>query len=189
MRGYYVGPVRLAPDVESERKNRLITIYKSEIYKAIDLLTHKHVDAHQDIGLQSANAVSSDSTEGVDLGVLSEFIQTRDALLRNTFQLSMEPATVESADNLISIEEPAFVYRFQVEDGFNDNTLKPLADLIQRYIVYGALYDWYGNMGMPQAEFYRLKLQGFDEQLDSILRGPSIAKRPMQPFGPQYKFE
>lgn len=188
MRGYYVGPVRLASEVEKETKSRLLTIYKEEVYKDIDLFTHKHADAHEEMGLHTGNAVSSDSSENVDMAVLSRLVELRDSKLRVIFQHSLEEIEKVSADNRITLDDDAFRYHFMVTDDFNDNTLKPLVEFIQRYLVYGALFDWYSQMGMQQAAFYGSQLQDVEEQLSSILRGRSIVKRPMQPFGPAKKF-
>lgn len=181
---HYVGPVILAEEIEAVTKARNVTIYKNEVYKQIDLHTHKHVDAHEEMGLRTANAVSSDITEDVDGAVVADLVAFRDAELRRTFQFALADTEVESATDLNPLSANTIHYNFVVDDGFNDNTLKPLAVYIHRYLVWGALYDWYNQFGMPQAERYGAQLKSIEDAISSILHGPSIAKRPMQPFGP-----
>lgn len=184
MRRRYVEPVRLAEEIDSATKARNVTIYKNEVYKQIDLHTHKHVDAHEEMGLRTANAVSSDTTEDVDGAVVADLVAFRDAELRRTFQFALADTAVESATDEIPLADRTIHYNFVVSDAFNDNTLKPLALYIHRYLVWGALYDWYSQLGMPQAERYGAQLRSVEAAISSILHGPSIVKRPMQPFGP-----
>lgn len=181
----YVGPVILASDVKSARKSRTIEIYKNEVFKDIDLYTHKHVDAREDMGAQSANAVSSDNAENVDGAVIARYVEFRDAQLRTKIQFALADISDEYADDDITLEKNKYTYHLVVPDGFNDNALRPLAEYIHRFLVWGALFDWYSQFGMPQAAVYDT-----GSLLDNIigtLRGPSIVKRPMQPFGPAEK--
>lgn len=185
MSKHYVGPVILASDKRLADKSRTIEIYKNEVYKDIDLYTHKHVDAHEDMGLRTHNAVSSDNSENVDGAVIARYVEFRDAQLRTKIQFALSPESEDYADDDITMEKNKYTYHLVLPDGFNDNTLRPLAEYIHRFLVWGALYDWYSQFGMTQAAVYDTK-----ELLDAIigsLRGPSIVKRPMQPFGPAEK--
>lgn len=182
----YVRPVLLADEVESAKKIRKVEIYKNEVYKDIDLYTHKHVDAHEDMGLRSANAVSSDNSENVDGAVIARYVEFRDAQLRVKLQFALCDHWQDYADDDITLDDRKYRYWFELPQGFNDNILRPLAEYIHRFLVWGALYDWYSQFGMPQAAVYDTS-----DLLDNIvntLRGPSIVKRPIQPFGPAYKF-
>lgn len=185
--GHYVGPVLLASDVEKANKLRVITINKNTVFKDIDLYTHKHVDAREELGPRSGNAISSDATEAVDATVLARYVEMRNSQLRMVLQFALEDVTAESADDEIKMQEPVYVYRFIVPDNFNDNTLRPIAEYIHRFLVFGALYDWYAQFGMSQAAVYEKAVDGLEEKIISALRGPSIVKRPMQPFGPAEK--
>ncbi len=185
MKGHYAGPVILASDQRAASKRRTVEIYKNEVYKDIDLYTHKHVDAHEDMGLRTGNAVSSDASENVDGAVLARYVEFRDAQLRTRIQFALAAECEDYADNDINLDSNKFIYHLVVPDGFNDNTLRPLAEYIHRFLVFGALYDWYSQFGMQQAAVYDTR-----DLLDNIigaLRGPSIVKRPMQPFGPAEK--
>ena len=185
MKGHYAGPVILASDQRAASKRRTVEIYKNEVYKDIDLYTHKHVDAREDMGLRTGNAVSSDASENVDGAVLARYVEFRDAQLRTKIQFALVAQNEYYADDDLNLEKDKFIYNLSVPDGFNDNTLRPLAEYIHRFLVFGALYDWYSQFGMQQAAVYDTR-----DLLDNIigaLRGPSIVKRPMQPFGPAEK--
>lgn len=185
--GHYAGPVIIASDESTDKKRRLIEIHKSEVLKDIDLFTHKHVDAREDMGLRSGNAVSSDTSEGVDGAVIARYVKFRDSQLRNKMQFALDDTYDEYADDTLSVEDEKFRYRLLVPEGFNDNTLRPLAEYIHRFLVYGALFDWYSQFGMPQAAVYGTQLKSMEDSIVGALRGPSIVKRPMQPFGPANK--
>jgi len=185
--GHYVGPVILASDQETEQKSRTIEIVKAEVFKDIDLYTHKHVDAHEDMGLKTGNAVSSDTSEDVDGAVLSRYVTFRDAQLRTLIQFALAEEASEYADDIVTADDEKFRYHLIVPDEFNDNTLRPLAEYIHRFLVFGALFDWYSQFGMQQAAFYGSQVKRLEDTITSSLRGPSIVKRPIQPFGPAQK--
>lgn len=187
-RNHYVGPVILASDRAAEQKSRVIEIIKSEVLKDIDLLTHKHVDAHDEMGLRSANAVSSDNAERVDGAVIARYVEFRDAQLRSILQFALKEKEDEHATDILKLKETKYVYSFVVPDGFNDGMLRPLAEFIHRFLVFGALYDWYAQFGMQQAAVYEKALNGLSDKIAGALRGPSTVKRPIQPFGPATKY-
>lgn len=182
----YVGPVILASEQQAERKHRTIEIYKNEVYKDIDLYTHKHVDAHEDMGLRTGNAVSSDNSENVDGAVIARYVEFRDAQLRTKIQFALAPEVDHYADDDLVLDKNKYTYHLIVPEGFNDNTLRPLAEYFHRFLCWGALYDWYSQFGMAQqASVYDTRT--ILDNITGILRGPSIVKRPMQPFGPAEK--
>ena len=187
--GHYVGPVILATDEDASKKVRKVEIIKSEVNKDIDLFTHKHVDAKQDLGLQAGSAISSDNAEKVDGAVIARYVMFRDSQLRVLMQKYLVDMEQERANDNLILGQQVFTYWLRVPDEFNDNTLRPLAEYMHRFIVWGALYDWYSQFGMNQAAVYGTELERIQDQIFSIMRGPSIVKRPMQPFGPAEKME
>lgn len=187
--GHYAGPVILASEHEGEKKTRVIDIIKAEVFKDIDLYTHKHVDAHEDMGKRSANAVSSDSMEDVDGAVIARYVEFRNAQLRHRIQLALAETVGEYATDELTVDNEKYVYSLRVPDEFNDNALRPLAEYMHRFLVFGALYDWYGQFGMGMADFYGRQLKEMENLISDTLRGPSIVKRPLQPFGPAYKIK
>jgi hypothetical protein len=184
----YIGPVIIAEDEAAPKKERRITIYKNEVFKDIDLYTHKHVDAHEEMGLRSANAVSSDNSESVDGSVIARYVEFRDAQLRRRLRFALASETKECADDDITLESNVYRYDLLLPQSFDDNTLRAVAEYFHRFLVFGALYDWYSQFGMAQAGVYGQELKELEEEINSVLRGPSIVKRPMQPFGPAHKF-
>ena len=182
---YGYRPVILASDQKAASKARTIEIYKNEVFKDIDLYTHKHVDAREDMGLRTGNAVSSDNSENVDGAVIARYVEFRDAQLRTKIQFALAAESEDYADDDLTLEKDKYTYHLVVPDGFNDNTLPPLAEYIHRFLVWGALYDWYSQFGMNQAAVY--DPSSLLDNITGILRGPSIVKRPMQPFGPAEK--
>jgi hypothetical protein len=187
----YIQPVILWEDAEAAKKARTILIYKSEVFKDIDLYTHKHVDAREDMGPRSSNAVSSDTSETVDHAVIDRYVKFRDSQLRVKMQSVLLNPEAEGADDILPEDDNIFYYNLEVNDTVRDNVLNPLAEYIHRFLVFGALYDWYSMFGdlasQRLAQNYKQQADDAEDLISGILRGPSIAKRPMQPFGPAEK--
>lgn len=184
----YIKPVQIIDENTVPTKLRVVEVSRNSISKDIDLYTHKHTDAHEDMGAKTSNAVSSDTNESIDGAVISRFLAFRDAQLRSKLQFALlDEEEVASADDAINIDSPKITYRFVISHEVKDNTLRPLAEFIHRYLVFGVLYDWYSQFGMQQAYLYSSQLSDIESKIISILRGPSIVKRPMQPFGPAKK--
>ena len=173
-------------NTESEKKYRTVIVYKEQVFKDIDLFTHKHVDASQSLqDPRSRNAVSSDVMENVDGAVIARCVEFRYSKLRNRLQFALVDRERHVADDHINLELPAYRFDFMLPTTFDDNNLRPLAEFIHRFLVFGALYDWYSQFGMTQqAAIYGSELDELEEEINSTLRGPSIVKRPLQPFGP-----
>lgn len=181
-------PIVIINNTEPVKKSRLVEIYKNNVFKDIDLRTYKNAEANPDREVRANNAIASDVSEDMDGSVVARFVELRDAELRKRLQHSLAPTDTEYATDEITLEDNKYRYQFVVTESFKDNTLRSLAEHIHWYLVYGALYDWYGEMGMmQQAGFYQSKMDTFENSIDSLLRGPSIAKRPLQPFGPAQK--
>lgn len=188
MRGYYVGPVVIIDEPDAPvKKTRLVEIYKNNVYKDVDLHTYKHVEGSEAQNKQVRNAVSSDVTEDMDGAVIARLVEFRDAQLRRRIQQFLEPNETEYADDEITLEDNKYRYYLRVPESFNDNTLRALAEFIHRFLVWGALYDWYLQFGMQQATLYGQQLDEIEKAILSLLHGKSIVKRPLQPFGPAEK--
>lgn len=174
---------------ESEaKKERKVEIYKNEVYKDIDLYTHKHVEGSGSQDLRSRNAVSSDNSEDVDGSVIARYVEFWDAKLRKRIKFALADMTQEYSDDDLTLDDHMYRYRFLLPESFNDNTLRPLAEYIHRFLVWGGLFDWYSQFGSPQAAVYGSKLEELEDDIASLLRAPAVVKRPMQPFGPARKF-
>ncbi|MBR5660598.1 MAG: hypothetical protein IKW99_03515 [Bacteroidales bacterium] len=174
-------------DTEAPRKERVVEIYKNEVYKDVDLVTYKHVEGNAVPNPESRNAIASDVSEDMDGAVIVRYVEFRDAILRRRLQSVLVERTQDYADDDLNLDDHKYRYRFSLPETFNDNLMEPLAEHIHRFLVWGALYDWYSQFGMPQAGVYGSQLDKLEEDISSILRSPSLAKRPMQPFGPAIK--
>ena len=89
-------------------------------------------------------------------------------------------------DNMVL--DATFVYNLVLDMEFRDAMLEPLKGYIHRYLVWGALYDWYGSsLGESQANFYNGELTELENAIVGLITLPNTAKRPLQPFGPAQK--
>ena len=167
-------------------KPATITIYKKAVLASIDAQTFKRVDgvlsAESD---QMKNALSSDSEENLDMHILHEHMEKRDADLRRRLTFCLVPDNEElSASNLPKVDTPTFVYNLTAPDTFDKQRLQSLAKKIHNYIVQGSLYDWYATQNM-KGSVTATELEELESKIASMLR-PSSVKRPLQPFGPRY---
>lgn len=184
----YINPVIVLDEPDAPvKKARLVEIYKNNVYKDIDLHTYKHVDGSDAQNKQVRNAVASDVTEDMDGAVIARLVEFRDAQLRRLLQGFLDPTEVEYADDEITLEDNRYRYNLLLPESFNDNVLRSLAEFMHRFLVWGALYDWYLQFGMQQATLYGQQLDEIEKAIKSLLRGKSIVKRPLQPFGPAHK--
>lgn len=182
-------PFSVPADPEPVFKNRVIDIFKEDVYKSIESITQKHSDMQGDaVDVKVKDAVAADPAEDLDGLVLAEHVALRDAMLRKRLQRVLEPEEVLAADNRLDASEKKFHYALVLPEAFSDATLKSLALYMHRYIVYGTLYDWYMELGLAQqASGYEAQVALMEEQIAGALKGPSIQKKPLQPFGPQGK--
>ena len=132
------------------------------------------------------DAATSDTTEKLDKAIIDRLLSFRDAQLRRLVQHSLVKGIKSSASNMPN-DQSVLTYRLVLPEGFDDNTLQPLAEYIHSYLVCGVLADWYSKLGLPQAAAYGSQVSTLEEDINSIVRGPSIVKRPLQPFGPAHK--
>ncbi len=175
-------------DLKQDTKQRDVAVYKKEVFRDIDLLTHKHVDGSEQQDNRIRNAVSSDFSEGVDGAVISRYVEFRDAQLRRRVAFALTDLYQEKATDKLNLDDAHYHYHFTVPTSFNDNLLRPLAEYIHRFLMFGALYDWYSQFGdARQAAYYGAQADEMEDEIASMLRGSGIVKRPLQPFGPAQK--
>lgn len=177
--------ITAAQAAQTKTKTRKVTIHKPEVYSDIDAATFKFADANPTGVSRQENAIASDTSERLDHKLVASLVEFRDALLRKKLQSRLaESPEVENADDILDDTEQYFFYLFDMPQEYNDTQLRPLAIFIHRYLVYGALYDWYLQIGSAQASYYKGQLDEVESAVLSNLRSPSRMKRPLQPFGP-----
>ena len=165
-------------------KERSIIISKADLLADIDSLTFKFGDGSDLVDGRRLNAFVSDSGEKLDSRLLERHIEYRDAQLRRLLQSAIAETESESADSAVDDGE-AFTYDLSLSDSFRDSQLRPLALLMHRYLIWGALYDWYAaGLGAGQANVFASELSEIEQNINSTVRVPSRTKRPLQPFGP-----
>lgn len=183
-----IGPILIIDDQQAPKKIRLVEIFKNLVYKDIELYTYKHVEGAGVQDVKVGNAVSADGSEDMDGMVLARNVEFRDAQLRKRLRFALAPEDKAYANDGITIENNKYRYLFALPEKFKDSTLRALAEYIHRFLVYGAIYDWYLMLGMhQQAAAYGAQLEEIEQNIGDMLREPSVAKRPMQPFGPAEK--
>lgn len=170
------------------KKDRLIIIVKQEVYNDIDLILHKFTTGNIMETPRQENAIASDSNEKIDGRIIARYVKFRDSELRKKMRSSLDDNYMEEADDRLDLETH-FYYNFNLSEKFNDAILRSLAEYIHRFLVMGALYDWYKDLGLlRQASVYEGELQGLLDSINSLIRTPSRRKTPLQPFGPATKF-
>lgn len=165
-----------------------ITIYKKAVLADIDAQTFKRVDGVLSTeSEQVKNAIASDSEEHLDEHILHRHLESRDASLRKrlAFCLNADEDEELSVSNLMEMEQPTFEYKLSVPDTCDKQRLKSLAQKIHNYMVQGVLYDWYATQNM-KGNVSATELEEMETSIICMLRS-SFVKRPLQPFGPQYK--
>ena len=172
-------------------KLRDIAVSKEQVFKEVDLITHKHIDGSERQDLRVRNAVSSDFSEDVDGAVIARYVEFRDAMLRRKVAFALKDLYQEKATDRMTLDDGHYHYHFSVPDEFNDNLLRPLAEYIHRFLVFGALFDWYSQFegSSREAAMYGSQVEGLEDDIASMLRGSSVVKRHLQPFGPAYRFK
>lgn len=179
----------IEPADEAMSKERQIVIHKANIYRDIDAATYKYTDANPSESPRAENAESSDTSEALDHNIVAALVQFRDAQLRTSLQTVLsEDSEDGTAYTTPDDQDGRFVYNLVLPLKFRDTLLQPAALFIHRYLVYGALYDWYIRIGRAAAaNAYLVQLDELERGIIASLRTPSKAKRPLQPFGPAGK--
>ena len=181
-----IPPITIIDNNDTEpRKIRKVTIHKQAVYTDIDAITYKFADGQGgQLAPRTENAISSDVSEDLDRQLIVSLVDYRDAKLRKFLQTLLVPEEVEEADDITDLEKYYF-YLFSLPESYNDATLKPLAVYIHRYLVLGALFDWFAHLGIAgQAQTYGQQLTQLEQDIVSNLRSPSRTRRPLQPYGP-----
>lgn len=178
-------PILIMNEEQPVKKDRLITIYKNNVLSDIERFSYKHAEGVQ-LDVKVSNAISADNSENLDGNILAEYVEFRDAKLRKKLGAYLAQEAVTQADDEHQ-NEGVFEYRLSLPMEFRDSNLKPLARFIHRYLVWGALFDWYSQFNMSVAGVYGSQLETIEDSITDFVKVPSVGKRPLQPFGPAKK--
>lgn len=172
-----------SPEKPISNKLRGITILLKEIYKDIDAHTYKYAEVSSVPSPRAKNEMQSDTTTDLDGGLLSRNVEYRDAMLRSVISFAIADDTVLSSMTNQRSEDGQLTYNLILPTSFKDSLLHSIAVMIHRYLVYGALYDWYGaGLGIQQRQAYEDDLKNIERELCNRLRATSVVKKPHQPF-------
>ena len=181
----YIKPIILADEIDAVSRNRTVEIIKEKVYKDIEAVTYKYAEGS---GLQDpkdANAVSADVQENLDGGTIARYVEFRDAQLRTAIQFCLRSIVYTERERDLLDMSGRYYYFIEVPEEFHDDLLRSVTEYMHRFLVWGALADWYRQFGnFPMADSYERNLDTLLDKIKSALRGRSIEKRPLQPFGP-----
>lgn len=172
-------------------KTRTIRIIKANVYRDIDDLTYKYAEASDIPSPKVENAIQSDVTENLDGHIMARNVEYRDSKMRSCIcnWIADADSDVLVVTDALKINESYIDYKLEIPATMKDSLLGNVASIIHRYLVYGALYDWYGaGMGHKQADSYAKELTNLENEVQGMLCAVGVVKRPLQPFGPKNKF-
>ena len=137
--------------------------------------------------LANENAIANLATR-IDGRLAIRHLNYRDAKLRRKIRFALvDNVPVETGNDHLVLND-SYVYNLELFGEFKDAMVQPLTEHIHRYLLWGALYDWYGSsLGDRQAAFYEGELDELESTIHDMLIGPAVGKRPLQPFGPAYE--
>ena len=162
-------------------KELSVTINTERLYKEIDAITFKKVDASMvEVSDRAQNAVSSDRSESLDKGIINCYIQNREATLRIRLAFCLKVDEVASVSNNI---RDSYSYTLLVPDTLPGVVAEGLVEKMHQYILRGTLHDWYIGQGVA-SPFSEEGLEQMLSGMVGLMRSGSV-KRPLQPFGPR----
>lgn len=182
-------PIMIINDApEVQKKLRVVEVYKESVYKDIEHYTYKHVEGAAIQDPKVGNAMSADQSEDMDGAILARNVEFRDAQLRRKLRFALAKNLQEYADDTLPLDNDKYRYAMLLPEVFNDSTLRALAEYIHRFLVFGAIYDWYLILGaQAQAAGYGTQLNEIEQTISDMLKEPTVTKKPLQPFGPAEK--
>ncbi|MBR4404925.1 MAG: hypothetical protein IKW84_08955 [Bacteroidaceae bacterium] len=169
---------------QTENKERTIKIRKQGIYDDIDSLTYKYAEVSSVPSPQQRDAMSSDVKESLDGHLMARNVEFREAQVRKMLRrfIKAEEVTVIADDDLQQNEY--IEYHLIVPTILKDELLKSVATYIHRYIVYGALYDWYAaGMGSKQSAVYAAELDQIEAEINNAMIPDTTIIPPLNPWG------
>ena len=151
-------------------KERTITISKDEILFDVDAATHIFAKVNDGKDPRRFDALESDSEDAFNLNVIIRHAQRRAAELKESLSRFLKtPASAVSFATAIIDTIGGYSFAFNVEDGFQDELMDPIAKDIESYIANGTIADWYAEAGDAMAASYQQALAPIRDRIVSNL--------------------
>lgn len=160
---------------EPRTKQRKITIHKSQVLYDMDAMTYKLSEVA--IDGDSGDKFSTDTEDRLDGTIVSQFIESREALLRKRLAFCLVPEEILEVDNMGSLDAD-YVFNFILPQSFNDGDLRPAMKFMHDYIVRGALADWYTSLGTNYGIAFAQQAETDENMLLDIFRVPGFVRHP-----------
>jgi len=151
-------------------KERTVTISKNNIMFDVNAATHIFAKVNDGKDFRRFDALEADSEDTFNYNVITRHADRRSAELKEMLSRFLKSATstVTSATANIS-SATGYEFVFNVEDGFQDELMEPMARDIESYIANGAIADWYADAGDAMAASYQQTLAPTRDRIVSYL--------------------
>lgn len=160
-------------------------VSKEEINFEIDSLTHKRVEvAAAQAAKRTQDAMASDMYETLDAVIIHRLTDFRDSVLRGRLRRYLRSEEATGPITATPSSGTTYDYVFVLPAYFKDGKLGVVAQKIHQYIVNGALLDWYHQIGAGYDQAQESRVQSLEDEIYHLLFTGTVAKRPLQPFGP-----
>lgn len=173
--------------MDEERKYRKIRIRTADVYKDIDSLTYKYAEASTVESPRVTDAMQSDAHDSLDGHIMARNVELRDARMRNHLRQWLKESDTEiivEDSTLYANTSEYLEYELIVPLEVKDSMLRSVATFIHRYLVCGALYDWYGpGMGSRQAAVFAAEIDNLERDITKTLIPDTIIIPPLNPWG------
>lgn len=126
-------------------KVRTVTLYRDKMTTEIDSITYKLGETSVADGTVR-DSISSDTEDSLDGNIIANLMDAREAQLRKRLEAFLKKEEILEVSNNPDQEE-SYVFTFCLPEDFNDSRLRPIAKVMNDYIVKGTLLDWYSRSG------------------------------------------
>lgn len=157
-------------------KTRTITIAKADIFADVDAETHILARMTEGQDLHRADALESDSGDDLAESLLTRYADRRVAELRQRLSRFLDAETADTADAALSTAAD-YTLAIRVEEAFQDEMLKPLAQAMEEYIARGVIADWYIDNNEAQAAAHSQQLPGILDEMMAALVSRKFPER------------
>jgi len=163
--------------LDKVHKHRRIVLRKDWIYKQVDSITQKL----SDVALAGSEEIvkdgyASDVEDRLDGTLMSTFADSRDSILRIKLAHCLDKTETIVVDNTPDVLA-TYEYDFVLPEDFNGSLMKPLAQMMNDYIVKGILYDWYNQIGSDQAARLASEVFDLETRIVNTFRQPEFVAR------------